>query len=262
MSFTIQKPPERTKIDCDPVIANRKAGKKSRTAREKTDQIPNDFVKLAKKFGLPEEHFDFFYEHRKSFHWESKDKSKINCVEKTCKFLTKTSKVCLVDHMSTVHNYKDIKCDKQDCLFIGFSQKNLNYHTATFHGHGKRPDEYGIHPCPYSSCKSSFRYRDGLQDHVNVHTNTVFSCSFCQYRCVKNFNLRDHLNNHFDIMKHVCEICSVKFVRKQDLQTHEKIRHSDTEFECTHCKFTSASFSAVKKHGLSCKERLKHSRIL
>ena len=262
MSFTIQKPPERRKIYFDPINAEKREDRKSKIARDKTVQIPNDFLKIAKKFGLPKEHLDFFYEHRKSFHWESKDKTKIHCFEKTCKFTMETSKDCLVDHMKTVHNYKDVECDKQDCLFVGFSQKNLNHHTATFHGHGKRPDEYGIHPCPYSSCKASFRYRDGLRPHVNVHTNTVFSCSFCQYRSVEKHNLQNHLNLHFDIKKHVCDVCSISFTRKQDLHRHEKIRHSDTEFECTHCSFTSPSFNAVKKHGLSCTERLKHSRIL
>ena len=186
----------------------------------------------------------------------------IHCSETSCKLIMKVSNGCLIDHMVSVHGYTDIPCGKPDCSFIAYSQKNLNLHTATFHGHGKKPDEHGTHSCPYSSCKASFRFPFALQTHIDTHENRVFSCSYCQFRNSKKENLRNHLNVHFNIRNYVCDICSASFSMKKSLTEHNLILHSENLFECSYCGFTSQKIHVLKRHRISCEERLKHSRIL
>ena len=163
--------------------------------------------------------------------------------------------------MKTVHDYTDIPCDKADCSFIAFSTENFKRHKANFHGHGRKPTEYGNHPCPYS-CKVSFRKPSGLLKHINVHKNRVFFCSYCQYR---NTNMRDlqwHLRVHFDIKNYACDICSRTFTNNDKLTIHKLNVHSTDDFFCIDCGFVAPKLKALRVHRSSCKERLKHSRIL
>merc|ERR1712037_171774 len=256
LSFAIQKAPERLKEKLEPV-------KKPLKLKEekKALVIPRKFIKLAKKFGLPEQHLEFFYENKDSFNWETKDKTEILCSDAHCKFKTKATPGCFLEHMKTVHNYADIPCDKADCSFIAFSSENFARHKANFHGHGRKPTEYGNHPCPYS-CKVSFRKPSGLLKHINVHKNRVFSCSYCQYR---NTNMRDlqwHLRVHFDIKNYTCDICSRSFTNNDKLTIHKLNVHSTDDFLCIDCGFVAPKLKALRVHRSSCKERLKHSRIL
>ena len=263
LSFAIQKPPKRQNIEVPVVKQKEKPQRKEQeTVEERTVAIPKEFKKLAKSFGLPEEHLEFFYENRASFNWECKDKTQIKCAEQHCKFETKGFEGCLNDHMISVHNYKDIRCDHVDCSFIAFSQKNLNHHKSKFHGHGKKPTEFGFNSCPYSSCKASFRFPAQLRNHLDIHENRIFSCNFCLYRCAERKSITDHLYLHFNIRKFLCQICSRAFHSQYCLTSHVKSIHSKEDFECIHCGFTAPKRSAFDKHRASCEKRLKHSRIL
>ncbi|CBY31510.1 unnamed protein product [Oikopleura dioica] len=77
LSFVIQKAPEKVKVEKAQTFSAKKPQTKVKKEPEekKTVSIPDNFIKLAKKFGLPEEHFEFFYTNRDSFQWESKDKT-------------------------------------------------------------------------------------------------------------------------------------------------------------------------------------------
>ena len=262
LSFAVLKAPERKIIDLSPV--SRKSRKKLNENGKESGKVPAKFVKLAKKFGLEMDHLEFFYQNRDSFHWETKEKKDTHCNENGCNFTIKESKGCLVDHMITVHNYEDIPCGKPDCSFIGYSEKTLNLHRATFHGHGKRPDEKAVYPCPYSSCKSSFRHPSILRRHVDTHENRVYSCSYCQYRNSAKCRLAEHLNIHFDIKKFVCDICTRPFYNNNDLTHHKSRSHKaeGADFECIDCGFSAPAYKSFKVHRSTCKERLKHSRIL
>ncbi|CBY31507.1 unnamed protein product [Oikopleura dioica] len=174
LSFVIQKAPEKAKVEKAQAISEKKPQTKVRKEPEekKTVSIPDNFIKLAKKFGLPEEHFEFFYTNRESFQWESKDKTDIHCTAVGCKHTVKASPQCLVDHMITAHNYRDILCDKTDCSFIAYSQKNLTFHTIGFHGHGRRPAEFANHTCPYSTCKANEKKKIAMSI-INRFTNIL-----------------------------------------------------------------------------------------
>jgi len=263
LSFVIQKAPERVKAQASSGSPKKSHPKVAKEPQEKQAvAIPDKFVKIAKKFGLPEDHLEFFYSNRKSFQWESKDKTDIYCTAIGCKHKVKVLPRCLVDHMITVHNYTDIPCDKTDCSYIAYSHKNLLHHQMRFHGHGMKPTEFANHTCPYPTCKVSFKVSSQLQRHLNVHENRVYSCNYCQYRNANTRELHHHLLEHFRIKKFTCDICSRKFTSSNLLTRHLKFVHSGDDFICIDCEFTTAKVGEFQKHRTSCKERLKHSRIL
>jgi len=261
LSFAIQKAPERKKIETAP------SEKKSRQIIKKTAEekkavvIPEKFIKIAKKFGLPEDHLEFFFENRESFHWESMQKTDIHCSEVHCKFTTKATPKCLVEHMISAHNYKDIECDKTDCSYVGYSFNNFKRHKGQFHGHGAKPTEFGKHPCPYS-CKVSFTFPADLKKHLDVHENRVLSCNYCQYRNVNYPLLREHLLIHFNLRNFACNDCPSKFTTLMQLTKHKRVVHSTENFICVDCGFVATKFYSLSKHRSTCKERLKFSRIL
>ena len=189
-------------------------------------------------------------------------KTDIHCPEKTCKFTVKAAPKCLVEHMITAHNYKSIPCVKTDCSYVAFSHVNLKIHQSKFHGHGKKPTEYGTHPCPYSSCKVSFRSPSDLDVHLNLHQNRLLPCSYCQYRNVAQRKLREHLLVHFNLRNFACDICPSKFTTKALLDRHKLAVHSDDDFICVDCGFVTPKFKSLETHRSTCKERLKFSRIL
>jgi hypothetical protein len=229
---------------------------------KKAVAIPDKFKKIAKKFGLPEDHLEFFYTNRESFSWESKDKTDIHCTEVGCKHTVKTSPGCLMDHMITVHNCRDIPCGKTDCSFIAFSDKNLTHHRTRFHGHGKKPVDFANHTCPFSTCKVSFAFPNQLRRHLDVHENRVMSCPYCPYRCTINYKLHEHLMVHFNIKKFECDLCPRKYTTNDTLTQHHKRAHSNEDFVCVDCKFATTKLGAFQNHRTTCTERLKHSRIL
>jgi len=187
LSFAIQKAPAR-KIVVRTEIKSKKKPKESEKEK-KTATIPEKFKKIAEKFGLPEEHLQFFYENRESFQWEARDKTDIHCTEKTCRFVMKASKGCLIDHMISVHKYHDIACDKPDCSFIAYSQKNLNFHTGGFHGHGRRPDSANA-ACPFSSCNAFFEMM-GVYKRISIFMKIAcFSAVFVRFAVLKLENWR------------------------------------------------------------------------
>jgi hypothetical protein len=258
LSFAIQKAPERKKLEISTVKKKVQLKEKKEPEEPKTIVIPDEFIKIAKRFGLPKDNYDFFYRNRDSFHWESKDLADVHCTESSCKHTVKPSSQCLVDHMITAHNYTDIPCDKTDCSYVAFSKKNLMHHKLRFHGHGKRPTEYGNHKCPKLSCNSFFRWPSDLRKHVDVHENRVLSCNYCQYRNANPNNLHDHLSVHFNLKNYKCDLCSSKFFKKKGLKLHLKVIHSTDDFVCVDCGFTSTKLSNYNMHRASCKERLKH----
>ena len=261
LSFAILKAPERKKIELEPPKTKKKERVKE-VDESKTEEVPKEFKKIAKKFGLPEDHLEFFYEHRESFNWEMKKEFVVHCTEPGCKLTVKEAKGCLNEHMISVHDYKDIPCGKIDCSYIAFSQKNLNLHHSRFHGHGRKQTKDASLSCPYSSCKCAFKDSYNLRIHVNTHENNVFSCNFCPYRAVKYNNLSIHLKLHFNMLDVVCEICSRSFPTIGDLNKHKMKTHNTDGFYCEDCKFTCLKYAMYSRHRKSCTERLKHSRIL
>lgn len=163
--------------------------------------------------------------------------------------------------MKTVHNYYDKPCEKTDCDFIAYSEDCFKRHQNSFHGHGRKLDEYGKYSCPYS-CKVAFRFQNSLEMHINIHKNKVMSCQYCQYRSTNLILLQTHLKIHFNIKNFSCDICQQNFVNNKKLLNHKFAVHNIDDYVCVDCDFTTTKLHAFHKHRISCEERLKRSRIL
>ncbi|CAG5104857.1 Oidioi.mRNA.OKI2018_I69.chr1.g1609.t1.cds [Oikopleura dioica] len=100
LSFTIQKAPERKKFEFEPAKPKKKELKKD-TEEPKIVTIPKDFKKIAKKFGLPQDHLEFFYEYRESFNWEIKEKIIVHCTEPGCKLNVNKAEAYFLKNISS-----------------------------------------------------------------------------------------------------------------------------------------------------------------
>jgi hypothetical protein len=221
-------------------------------------KIPEEFKMLAKRFGLPKTHLDFFYEHRENFHWEIKETNRIACTGNrgNCKFTAEMSSHCLVDHMIAVHNHGEFECDQIDCKYVAFSREMLNKHLAVFHGTGKKvPSKHQSIPCKYSSCSHMAVYQSNLVIHHQVHENNLpYKCQFCTYRAIKHESLKLHMLYHFKIQPFECSICNDKFYNEGNMILHKRIHTSD--FSCSHCFQNFEKSSLLAKHTRICSKRL------
>ena len=254
LSFAIQKPPERVKTK----NGVGKKLKKHETKEEKV-KIPPEFLKIAKKFGLPEVHLEFFYENREKFHWERIESSRLHCTESPCSFTTNASKGALVEHMISAHDYKKIACDQLDCSFVAYSEKSLTLHKRAFHGAGRRPTANERFRCKFPSCNQASSTSTGIKFHESTHENKLTRCSYCPYRAVQSHLMTYHMYKHFNIKKYECEECGQCFNRPDRLIQHKQYTHQkDQGFECIHCGSIFDTLIKQRTHGKTCEERFKH----
>ncbi|CBY39510.1 unnamed protein product [Oikopleura dioica] len=118
LSFQIIKAPERKEI----VEVKKPKQEKMKNSKDgiglddfekkKKAKIPDNFKQIVSKFGLPEEHIDFFYEYRDKFVWEIKEKKKVYCTAQGCNFLAPSFPNSLVEHMAECHNYGEYPCSR------------------------------------------------------------------------------------------------------------------------------------------------------
>lgn len=255
LSFAILKPPERMRAKVE-------VGKKLRNAERKEsdkEKIPPEFVKLAKKFGLPEVHLEFFYDNREKFHWETVESSKLHCTESPCTFTTSAFKGALIEHMISAHDYKKIACDQLDCSFVAYSEKSLTLHKRAFHGAGRRPTANERFRCKFQTCNQASSTSTGIKFHESTHENKLTPCSYCPYRAVQSHLMTYHMYKHFNIKKYECEQCGQCFNRPDRLIQHKQYTHQkDQGFECIHCGLIFDTLIKQRTHGKTCEERFKH----
>ncbi|KAI5175452.1 hypothetical protein PAEPH01_2160 [Pancytospora epiphaga] len=83
----------------------------------------------------------------------------------------------------------------------------------------------------------------------------MLKCSFVG--CGKTFScsskLESHLNLHFGIKPHTCDICDNSYPSKKSLNTHKKI-HEIKEFKCERCNFLFSYHYKLERHLVTCKQ--------
>ena len=158
--------------------------------------------------------------------------------------------------MVTVHNHGEFKCDRIDCMFVGFSEKILNKHIAVFHGTGRKAPSKDLNlPCKYPSCSHMAVYKSNLEKHYQVHENLLpFTCNFCTYRAIQPENLALHMLYHFKIRTFECNQCNSKFYTVAELNYHKR-KHS-RDYMCPHCHENFDKTASMKKHITTCAIRL------
>jgi len=258
LSFQILKAPER-KASVEEKQPKKKRGKNSNGIglddheKKKKAEIPDDFKKIVSKFGLPEEHIDFFYEYRDKFVWEIKEKKKVFCTAQGCNFSAPSSPNSLVQHMAEVHDYGEYPCSKEDCKFVAYAKVCLRKHETQFHGTGRRRrlthEEFACQLCEFTTIRRLL-----LDVHMRIHENLQIKCEFCSYTAVTMKQIHDHILYHFRIKNFFCPICPASFHINGILTQHLRMHSKD--YACTHCMNVFATKNQFDRHVRECDVRL------
>lgn len=250
LSFKILKPPERKKHEI-----SKNAPQKIQKTKKNDEKITisSKFRKVAKLFGIPEEHLEFFYENRTRFSWNIKEKPKVQCTEQHCKYSTEFKEHSLDEHMIAKHNYKDIRCQEVNCTYLAYSQKSFGQHKARFHGTGSRNSNLRFdHKCRYSNCSFSAKCDFLLQSHYKIHENMLLPCFCCPFRTSDPKSIKNHMMSHFNLQSFECEICKRKFNTPSAIRTHERYNHAEMQ-KCEDCGQDFKTYGSFRRHrtGLS-----------
>ena len=114
--------------------------------------------------------------------------------------------------------------------------------------HTSRTENNGWYKCLKPNCQGAF-VRQGLLDkHMRIHNNQTDKCDYCQYIYVKADQYKEHLNNHFRIKDHKCDVCGLTFTAKKNLVKHSTM-HEGITYCCLICKtYETASKDNIRKH--------------
>ena len=256
LSFAIQKPPKRKIVNLDDSKPKKQSLSRQSKISEKElpkKEVPKKFKKIAKKFGLPEEHLDFFYEYRECFHWETIGEKKIHCTVRGCDFNVPAKRKALVDHMTNEHAYGNYPCDKPFCQFVGYSTGCIRKHETMFHGEGRRvPSRKYSFPCKY--CPFHGKDNHVLEKHLRIHENRLIKCEYCNYTSANEQHTHEHILHHFQVRNHHCSLCETSFITKAGLKNHIRIHLKD--FTCISCSESFETRKNYDHHVKSCKVRL------
>ena len=180
--------------------------------------------------------------------------NKIYCVEPGCDYFTKIDNCELTNHMLRVHKYGDYPCEVEHCDYVAVSQKHLNYHGKM---HTMRSDNNFWLKCLKPNCKATFQYQLELDRHMRIHNNDVQKCQYCPYSYTFAQNYGDHLNKHFRIKDHKCDVCGLKFTTKKTLVQHSSV-HEGIIYCCLICN----TYETGRKNTMQIHLRMKHSDLL
>ena len=136
-------------------------------------------------------------------------------------------------------------------------QRTLNTHQALLHTSRNRSYAAKEFKCTWKNCHSSFNRIGQFEDHMNIHTNNLFKCSFCPYTAAKSFKLVKHYRYHYKVYDYKCEICGKLFVSNEDVLRHSKEAHYYEMADCPLCgrhgRQELIKSHLNKKHKVFCK---------
>ena len=102
--------------------------------------------------------------------------------------------------------------------------------------------------CLKPNCQTAFARQGSLDIHMRIHNNELDKCDYCQYRYVQAPDYRNHLNKHFRIKDHKCDVCGLTFTTKKSLVQHS-LMHEGIIYCCLICKtYETGSKHTMKTH--------------
>lgn len=92
--------------------------------------------------------------------------------------------------------------------------------------------------CP--DCSKQFPSQSSLQRHLGSHQNRwPRKCKFCSVTIDRRGDYLPHVNAcHDDLKSYKCDLCSKKFFKETNLNSHKKIHSGERNFMCDICGFS------------------------
>ena len=119
-------------------------------------------------------------------------------------------------------------CEKKGCEQRIFTHKwRLNHHNKIKHSALK--EEKRIHSLENPEPKKT-------------------QCSYCDYKTVISFQLREHERTHTGEKPEICNFCQKGFSQRKTLETHKRTHTGEKPYKCKFCDLCFAQRTSVNYH--------------
>ena len=116
-------------------------------------------------------------------------------------------------------------------------------------------NQYECHFCGNMSRSNKSNTHHVLELHADDLEDAIFQCEVCHLKFLKKEHLRSHELTHSDTMKYVCDICGKRFRFVQGVRTHMQIMHTKKDIlQCEVCDFSTNRKSVMESHELRHKD--------
>ena len=156
-------------------------------------------------------------------------------------------------HIDASQNTKRFECN--ECSFQCTYLEILNEHKQTHTGEKLTKCcemHTGESPNQCDKCGGNNDNETALEDHILPHNGEKpddridgeYKCKQCQYICMNEDVLINHLKTH---NIYICNKCEFEGKTQQALSSHLKI-HKQKSFKCSSCDFTCTNLSKLNAH--------------
>lgn len=147
--------------------------------------------------------------------------------------------------MQTNSGKKPFQCAV--CMKEFIQKCNLNRHL------GMHTNEL---PFSCLNCQERFFQKVTKQLHENLCNHRRYECCLCQYKCVANGSMKQHMQaKHTDEKLFECDICGKRSIRKEHLHQHSAIHRDQFLFRCIKCRRAFSSEDEKIGHETICRRR-------
>ncbi|XP_028128754.2 zinc finger protein 91-like [Diabrotica virgifera virgifera] len=188
-------------------------------------------------------------EDHKMFHKMYKQFEPKGC--KVCSREFTTTKQLLV-HIQESHSdnslipFKKYKCTT--CNLTLPYKKNLDQHMEHMHS----SEEKKSFLC--TDCGHSFASISRLTDHMKIHKEGQYVCSFCDKKFKKKPYLNMHLRTHTGERPHKCHLCDQTFSQRSPLTIHLRKHVGERPYPCRKCQKGWFTKTTRDYHEKTCKK--------
>jgi len=148
-------------------------------------------------------------------------------------------KTPLQNHMLEVHNEIVYLCEH--CDEMSKDKTEMQEHEKTVHGGIK-------YPCPELDCPFTTADVKELEDHVEIHQESIIPCELCEYKAQSMRKLNVHMDECHEGINYYCSFCEFTTNKKEDLKIHEDMMHKHNQICCSRCDFTTSNGRLLKSH--------------
>ena len=92
--------------------------------------------------------------------------------------------------------------------------------------------------------------------HIEESEESVYQCSFCNYKTNRKGKLTQHLDVHSTARPFHCTYCNYKAKRKAELIKHLRIHTGEKPFYCSLC-----DYKCKQSYSLLCHQRNQHKIV-